>query len=186
MVRPPLIGIALSSLIIVGSTTGCDSFSMPTKVILPTETPTTAPAPKTSKPSAYSKLEMSIHEQVNQYRQARNLPPLKLDATISEEARVHSEDMAKGLVPFGHQGFEQRVKAIAKSIPYRGAAENVAFNQGYSKPGEQAVEGWINSPGHEKNMVGQYDLTGIGVAKNGKGEYYFTQIFIRRGTVYGF
>jgi uncharacterized protein YkwD len=27
-------------------------------------------------------------------------------------------------------------------------------------------------------MIGNYDLTGIGVASNSQGEYYFTQIFV--------
>jgi uncharacterized protein YkwD len=29
-------------------------------------------------------------------------------------------------------------------------------------------------------MEGNFDLTGIGVSKNAKGEYYLTQIFIKR------
>lgn len=186
MVRPSFIGIALSSLVLASSTVGCDSFSSVTKVIPLSKTPTAAPAPKTSNSSSFTALEQSIHEQVNQYRQSQNLPPLKLDARISKEARAHSQAMASGKVPFSHEGFEQRVKAVGKSIPYLAAAENVAFNQGYSSPGEQAVEGWIKSPGHQKNMVGNYDLTGIGVAKNAKGEYYFTHVFIKSGSVYGF
>jgi uncharacterized protein YkwD len=28
-------------------------------------------------------------------------------------------------------------------------------------------------------MIGDFNLTGIGVAKNRAGEYYFTQIFIK-------
>jgi len=43
-----------------------------------------------------------------------------------------------------------------------------------------AVKGWINSPGHQKNMVGDYNLTGIGIAKNNVGEYYFTQLFVKK------
>ena len=87
--------------------------------------------------------------------------------------------MASG-IPFGHAGFEQRVEAINRIIPYRTAAENVAFNKGYSNPTQQAIEGWIKSNGHRINIEGQYNLTGIGVVKNAKGEYYFTQIFIRK------
>jgi uncharacterized protein YkwD len=128
----------------------------------------------------FATLEQSVHQQINQYRKSRNLPPLTLDARITEQARIHSEAMASGRVPFSHDGFDNRVKAIAKSIPYRSAAENVAYNQGYSKPDEQAVEGWLKSPGHLKNIVGDFDLTGIAVSKNAKGEYYFTQIFIKR------
>jgi uncharacterized protein YkwD len=50
---------------------------------------------------------------------------------MSEQARIHSQNMASGKVPFGHQGFQQRVTAVA--IPYSSAAENVAYNQGYSE-----------------------------------------------------
>lgn len=128
----------------------------------------------------YNTLEQSTHQQINQYRQTRKLPPLILDPRISEQARAHSQAMASGKVPFSHQGFEQRVGAIRRVIPDRASAENVAFNQGYSNPEQQAIQGWIKSPGHRINIEGEYNLTGIGIAKNAKGEYYFTQIFIRR------
>jgi uncharacterized protein YkwD len=29
-------------------------------------------------------------------------------------------------------------------------------------------------------MIGRYNLTGIGVAQSAQGEYYFTQIFVRK------
>lgn len=133
-----------------------------------------------SKAAAASTLEKSVYQKVNQYRKSKKLPPLKLDSRISQQARKHSEAMAKGKVPFSHDGFDNRIKVIAKSLDYRSAAENVAFNQGYSKPEQQAVEGWIKSTGHRKNMEGNYDTTGIGVSKNAEGEYYLTQIFIKR------
>lgn len=85
--------------------------------------------------------------------------------------------MANGTVPFGHTGFSERVRAIG--IPYRGAGENVAYNQGYSDPATIAVQGWLKSPGHLANIKGNYDKTGIGVASNSKGAIYFTQIFLR-------
>lgn len=124
-------------------------------------------------------LEKSVYEQVNKYRASRQLPPLTLNSSIIEQAKIHSQNMANGKVPFSHNGFQQRVDAIGKSITYREAAENVAYNLGFSDPARNAVEGWIKSPGHRKNMEGNYNLTGIGIAKNTKGEYYFTQIFIR-------
>ena len=42
-----------------------------------------------------------------------------------------------------------------------------------------AVDGWIKSDGHRKNIESQFNLTGIAIAKNAKGEYYFTQLFVR-------
>ncbi|ELS00835.1 Cysteine-rich secretory protein family [Xenococcus sp. PCC 7305] len=118
------------------------------------------------------------HQQVNQYRQSKNLPPLTLNESISEQARIHSQNMAQGKSPFSHEGFEQRIKLIGSTIAYRSAAENVAYNQGYRDPATSAVEGWLKSPGHYKNIIGDYNLTGMGVAQNSRGEYYFTQIFV--------
>jgi uncharacterized protein YkwD len=88
--------------------------------------------------------------------------------------------MANGSVPFSHNGFEQRVRTIAQIIPNRGTAENVAYNEGYSDPIAQALTGWIASDGHRRNMEETYNLTGIGVAQNSRGQFYFTQIFVRR------
>ncbi len=139
----------------------------------------TTPAQKANS-SQFAAMEQSVHQQVNQYRKSHNLPPLQWDARIAQQARLHSQAMASGKVPFSHNGFEGRVKAIAKSIRYRSAGENVAYNMGYADPGKQAVQGWIKSPGHRHNMEGNFDLTGIGIAKNAKGEYYLTQEFIKR------
>jgi uncharacterized protein YkwD len=124
-------------------------------------------------------IEAAVHSQINQVRQQQGLSPLTLDATISEQARIHSQNMADGKVPFSHEGFQQRVQAISVKISYSSAAENVAYNMGYDDPASQAVQGWIKSPGHYTNIVGDSNLTGIGVVKNAKGEYYFTQIFIK-------
>ncbi|MGB5963329.1 MAG: CAP domain-containing protein [Coleofasciculaceae cyanobacterium] len=133
-----------------------------------------------SKVADLTSLEKSVYQKVNQYRKSKKLPPLKLNSAISQQARKHSQAMAKGNVPFSHDGFDDRIKAIAESLQYRSAAENVAFNQGYQNPDQQAVEGWIKSTGHRKNMEGNFDTTGIGVSKNAEGEYYLTQIFIKR------
>ncbi len=121
-------------------------------------------------------LEKSVFDQINSYRVSKGLSKLTLNANITRQARIHSQNMANGKVPFSHKGFEKRVNSA--SIKYKSAAENVAFNQGYSDPASQAMTGWINSPGHLKNIKGKYNLTGIGVAANSEGEVYLTQIFI--------
>lgn len=125
-------------------------------------------------------IERAVFNQINQYRQGQGLSPLAWDNTISNQARIHSQNMANGTVPFSHNGFAQRVQEIAKVISYRGAAENVAYNRGYSDPATKAVQGWLNSSGHLRNIKGNYNLTGVGIARNAQGEYYFTQIFIRK------
>ena len=41
------------------------------------------------------------------------------------------------------------------------------------------MEDWINIPGTHKNIVGDHNLTGIGIAQNSKGQYYISQLFIK-------
>jgi uncharacterized protein YkwD len=127
--------------------------------------------------SSIADLEQAANQQINQYRASKKLSPLNVDRRISQQARIHSLNMASGKVKFSHDGFDGRAKAIA--IPYQSVAENVAYNMGFSDPVRNAVDGWIKSEGHRKNMEGQFNLTGIGIAKNAKGEYYFTQLFVR-------
>lgn len=171
-------GMAVIMAILANGLAGCDSASTANK-FLPAKQSQSAPATKAINSSAFTALEQSTHQLINKYRKSRNLGPLTLNPRISEQARLHSQVMASGRVPFSHQGFDQRIQAISRVISYRTASENVAYNKGYSAPDRQAVQGWLNSSGHLKNIQGNYNLTGIGIAKNAKGEYYFTQIFIR-------
>lgn len=128
-------------------------------------------------PNILNDVEQKAFEEVNNYRLSKGLKPLSLDSRIVEQARKHSQNMADKKVPFSHEGFEERVAAT--NIPRKYAAENVAYNQGYSDPAARAVEGWINSEGHRRNIEGDFDLTGMGVVKSSNGTYYFTQIFIQ-------
>ncbi|WP_224311822.1 CAP domain-containing protein [Trichormus variabilis] len=121
-------------------------------------------------------IEQAVFDQVNQYRQSQGLPALTRNASIDEQARTHSQNMASGKVPFSHQGFDQRVKAL--NMPNKSASENVAYNQD-KDPATRAVQSWLKSSGHLANIKGNANLTGVGVAVNGQGVVYFTQIFIR-------
>jgi uncharacterized protein YkwD len=67
---------------------------------------------------------------------------------------------------------------MAIPLKYSSAAENVAYNTGYSNPANEAVVGWLKSPGHLRNLQGKYNLTGVGVAANENGDVYLTQIFL--------
>jgi uncharacterized protein YkwD len=123
--------------------------------------------------------ELAVHNYVNKYRQSHNLPPLVVDPAVSAIAKAHSEQMARSS-NMSHDGFNERTDSVSQTIIYRSAAENVGYNMGYAQPEAIVVHDWIASPGHQRNMVGHFDVTGIGVAKNNKGEYYFTQLFIRK------
>jgi len=128
-----------------------------------------------------AQVESEIHALVNRHRARAGLAPLAYDERIAEIAREHSRAMASRRRSFGHADFDDRNRAISRVIPLRGMAENVAYD---SRTGAQLVPslvtGWINSPGHRRNIRGAYDLTGVGVARSADGVSYATQIFVKR------
>lgn len=153
-------------------------WSVRERAIAQKTSPQSPPGASSDENAQLNQMAQKVHQQVNQYRQSLGLAPLKLNPLISEQAKAHSSNMADQEVAFSHQGFEQRINALKGQIAYRRAAENVAYNQGYQDPVTNAVQGWIDSESHRRNMKGNYNLTGIGVAVNQAGEYYFTQIFV--------
>ena len=113
----------------------------------------------------------------NEFRSKNGLPPLEWDDSIWALAYIHSKNMGEGVVPFGHKGFNERVNKF--NFIYYKACENVYMCQGYSQYSiaENAVKGWINSPGHKKNLLSDTTLCAIAVYKNNFGEFYLTQLF---------
>jgi len=127
----------------------------------------------------YNAMASEILVLVNKHRASIGLAPLKMNETISKLALQHSSDMATRRVPFSHQGFDKRTAGIKKQVggEIHAFAENVAYG---ADDAEGAVEMWLSSQGHRENIEGDYNLTGIGIAKSKDGYLYFTQIFARR------
>lgn len=146
---------------------------------VPPPRPPQSGSPRQADPSYLDALADDVHERINSYRASQRLPPLELDDDLSEIAREHSARMASGRVPLGHDGFEERARRIREEMAYRRIAENVGYNRGFIDPAADAVERWLRSGAHRSNVEGDYEQTGIGAAANGRGEYYFTQIFVR-------
>uniref|UniRef100_A0A0G4GQ33 SCP domain-containing protein n=1 Tax=Chromera velia CCMP2878 TaxID=1169474 RepID=A0A0G4GQ33_9ALVE len=114
----------------------------------------------------------------NAYREMHGKPPLRWSQGVSNVARVHSQRMLRAEVPFGHEGAHERFA----SYPFfsRAAAENVAINHGSGeKCARAAVNSWIQSEGHRKNLLGDFDVMGLGVAAGASSStgVYLTQLF---------
>jgi uncharacterized protein YkwD len=118
--------------------------------------------------------ERQILDLVNVIRYRYKLPRLVWNQQAAQVARSHSTDMethnffdhvsaTSGLDPF------ERLKQAG--IHYQMAGENIAA--GYPDAIE-AVEGWMNSPGHRKNIMEKgFAQLGVGVSSD-----YYTQTFV--------
>ena len=128
-------------------------------------------------PSGPNNTEKGILYYVNLHRHSMGLPLLQLNKVESDVATQHSRDMASGRTPFGHMGLQSRVDAITRQLgPVTSTGENVALGQ---RSPREVVADWLQSPGHRRNIEGDFRLTGIGLARDSKGVIYYTQIFTR-------
>ena len=125
-------------------------------------------------PSSFKNIEEEVLNYCNQFRSSKGLNDLTPNKVLNAIALQHSKNMAAGKVKFGHDGFAHRHIAAQKQLTIRSFAENVAYGV---ITGEAAVNLWINSDGHRKNMLGKFSQTGIGVAKNKAGRLFYTQVF---------
>ncbi len=119
---------------------------------------------------------------VNRDRKEGRLPPLVVDAVLSDIARGHSDEMhSTGDVAHVSPttgSAADRVKAGGVSTAL--VLENVARAYGVS----EAQQGLMNSPGHRANIL-SHDATHIGIGitlgdnSTGQRELFVTQVFTR-------
>jgi uncharacterized protein YkwD len=122
-------------------------------------------------------LAHDVLKYTNEFRKSKGLPALVMREELNTIARGHSADMASGRVSFGHDGYDQRQAKVQRLIKsWRGMAENVAYGVNTAK---EVLAMWKKSPGHRRNILGNYTAIGIGTAKDSKGRVYYTQIFVR-------
>jgi len=118
----------------------------------------------------------------NAFRIMHGLEALKWNENAAIAAQLHSQDMA-GNDFFSHTGsdgsyFRARMEAQVHEFIIS-SAENIAA--GYPL-GFLNYDGWINSAGHRRNILGSYEYVGIGGGYNQNSTYkcYFTQDFFNK------
>lgn len=139
-----------------------------------------AQQPNLTQEEQIAQWEQDVFELVNEIRVENGLKEFVYNETLAQTARAHSEDMLeRGF--FAHEnpdGETPSDRMTAAGIHWSRAAENIAA--GYKTP-EAVVEGWMNSPGHRANILGECEEMGVGLAisqdSNDTYGYYWTQNF---------
>lgn len=122
--------------------------------------------------------EQQVIDLVNTYRTSNGLNALSFDARLQEAALAQSIDMATTPC-FQHDSCDGTVWSdrIYSFYPGGGIGENIAA--GYATPAT-VMQGWINSPGHNANLLDP-DWKGIGVGywfdAGSPYRHYWTQDF---------
>jgi uncharacterized protein YkwD len=117
---------------------------------------------------------------INQDRASLGEAPLTTDWALTDSAQWKSMNMS-GFNYFDHEddpigrSVQQRLQDCGYPAASSDWGENIA--EGYSTPAS-VVQAWLNSPGHKANIEdADFTTTGIGVAENSSGYWYWTQDF---------
>ncbi|KAJ2559681.1 hypothetical protein EV175_000226 [Coemansia sp. RSA 1933] len=133
-----------------------------------------APSPQySSSGSSYtSDWRQQMLSQVNAVRAQAGRPALTINQQLNTMAQEQSDYQAS-VSTMTHDNPDGSLGSRCSSvgIKWSGVAENVAWNY---PDVTSVVQGWVNSPGHYENMVGDYNV--VGFAVNDK---YWTQDFAK-------
>ena len=106
-------------------------------------------------PRGAAPLESGVLVDINAFRRAHHLPPLRLNARLGAAARAHTVEMAQDGY-FAHESpdgslFWKRIQSFYASSPWR--YWSVGENLLWSSPGvtpAKALQMWIASPEHKR------------------------------------
>lgn len=133
---------------------------------------TTAFASNCVAPPNVNQLATEIAAGLNESRRANGEAPLRFNRQLGQAAMVHACDMLANNF-FDHRGSDgSNSQARVQSTGYNDCivAENIAW--GYPRS-EQIVNGWLNSPGHRRNMLHpRIEEFGVGITQGPKGPYW--------------
>lgn len=131
----------------------------------------------------FSGEEYEIYELINNRRYQSRLRRLEWDDDVAEMARRYSAEMARGNFFSHHDRRGRSVVDRAENFGLRGwtiIGENLFFSEGYGDFSNLAVNGWLRSSTHKKNMLNpQWTTTGIGIVSDRAGRIYITQVFLK-------
>ena len=144
-----------------------------------------------------ARAEYFIHRYVNQERTSRGLSALSWDNRIGDVARQHSDDMADRdfydhVNPDGQEPADRLAAAghcnapSAENIMYSAWTDGFDWRRFYDGPrvlADEFVASWMNSTGHRRNILEDYDgvqwdTAGVGLTiDTDANEIYATQNF---------
>jgi uncharacterized protein YkwD len=123
-----------------------------------------------------SDFEREVLKYTNIEREKHGLHPLKWHDALANAARAHSQDMLENNF-IGHVGSDG--STVQERIRRQGIqgfnnfGENCALGTTRVHTPESLVQGWMNSPGHRRNILDpQWEYLGVGIAR---GTNEFTQ-----------
>jgi uncharacterized protein YkwD len=113
----------------------------------------------------------------NRARAEAKLPPLKVNAQLTEAARAHARDMAEHQ-ELSHEGSDG--STVTKRVKQRGYRyEQIGENVATGATSDQVMRSWWDSPPHRKNILDTFSEIGVAMAPDAEGSRYWCVVFAR-------
>jgi uncharacterized protein YkwD len=110
-----------------------------------------------------SRPDAALLQVVNEARAAHGLQPLRIDTTLEQAARAHSDEMLSGNY-FDHGDFAARLADYG--VQAHVAGENLAWGSGSYGTARAILWAWMHSPEHRANLLEPaYSRIGIGAVR---------------------
>lgn len=132
-------------------------------------------------------VEAQVMAGINRYRASQSRGVLKRHAGLDALARHHAQQMLRE-GKMSHKNYHHRLGMAEHYLKVEDLRENVFYARGVgeSQLAARTVQGWIESPGHRRNLLANTMYCGVGVAKGEDGQYYATQLSGKPGSVGSF
>lgn len=121
--------------------------------------------------------EAKVADIVNQVRMEHGLSQLTVDRQLTEAANVRARELERLFAHTRPNGSDCFSVLDEMGIGYVSAGENIAT--GYINP-ESVMNGWINSPPHYLNIIGDFTHIGVGHFKGNDGRNHWVQLFTHK------
>ncbi|HYP55244.1 MAG TPA: CAP domain-containing protein [Solirubrobacterales bacterium] len=103
---------------------------------------------------------------VDAARRRAGLPPLAASRKLARSAGLKSRDILR-CDDFDHEACGREFTYWIERVGYRGeacgAGENIALGTGAFAQPRSVFRAWLHSPGHRRNILGDYDDLGVGL-----------------------
>ncbi len=120
---------------------------------------------------AHAGTEGAFVSEINASRAAAGLPPVSSHSDLVPDARAHSAEMMAA----GQIYHTSNLGSVASG--WEGLGENVGVG-----PSVNALHtAFMNSSGHRRNILGDFNYVGVGVAMDGD-QIWVTVIFMKKGS----
>jgi uncharacterized protein YkwD len=114
----------------------------------------------------------------NRERESAGRPPLAVSDRLNAAAQAHADDMARRrrMTHRGRDGSSPFRRMGQQGYRFETAGENVAYGQ---RTLDALMGDWMGSPGHRRNILGNYTEIGVAYATDGSGTPYWCVTFGR-------